>query len=84
MPVDPWTGVEPGIAHPGWVAVAQGLARWLAAPGGHAFLKNGLLAREELLQRTDLDPERRAWYAWERELYAQALTGKLQPEVLHA
>lgn len=79
QPHDPWTGTEPGIAFPGWNAVASSLVRWRTLPGGPAFLRNGLLAREELLQRDDQPAERKAWYAFEHELFMQAIAGTLDP-----
>lgn len=70
---DPWTGVEPGLAHPGWSAIVHRLTRWKAR--SPAFLENGIKARDEILAQPDLPDDRREWYAFERELYVQVLHG---------
>jgi hypothetical protein len=70
-------GSEPGIAFPGLSCVVANLHRWRRTYP--ALLENGLAAREELLQRTGLEAERRAWLLAERELYLQAIAGTLPP-----
>lgn len=71
MTPDALTGVEPGLAFPGWTRIQADLARWMQRCP--AFVRNGLAAREELLAG-DLPEDKRAWYAAERELFLHALT----------
>ncbi len=74
MSPDALTGVEPGLAFPGWGKIVRDLERWQrVAP---FMVTNGLRAREELLQQPGLDEDRRAWYTCERELFLQCLAGQ--------
>ncbi len=75
--LDPWTNVERGVAHPGYAAVARSLDRWRAK--SPAFLRNGVAAREEILADPLLEDDKAAVYAFERELYLQALHAPLSP-----